>query len=175
MRFGFRTGLLGAFALAWLAATPAAFAQDAVKIGVVDLDQAMVSTEDGKAARDELERKIREAEAQLQPMADELKRMLEDVEKKQFVLSEDAIRQKRLEVVELQNKIQNRKREIEGQLQVDQERLIAPIRDRLATIVSDLGRQEGFTLILHRRSPGVIYAREALDITDKVVAAYNKK
>ena len=163
MRFGSKAvrtiGVALAAGVALATASPAV-AEDAIKIGVVDIEQALVSTEDGKAARDEFERKVREAEAQLQPMADELKRMLEDVEKKQFVLSEDAIRQKRLEVVELQNKIQNRKREIEGQLQVDQERLIAPIRDRLATIIGVLGRQDGYTLILHRRSPGVVYARD---------------
>ena len=42
---------------------------------------------------------------------------------KQFVLSEDAMRQKQLAGLRSSsNKIENRKREIEGQLQVDRER-----------------------------------------------------
>jgi len=167
---GCALAILGATALA-----APALAEDAIKIGVVDIQQAIISTEDGKAARDEFERKVRDAESQLQPMLDELQKMIKDVEEKQFVLSEDAMRQRRLEVVELQNKVQNRKREVEGQLQVDQERLLAPIRDRLASIIGDLGKQEGYTLILHRQAPGIVYSREALDITDRVIAAYNKK
>ena len=55
--------------------------------------------EEGKAARDELERKVREAEAQLQPMIDQLKVMFEEAEAKQFVLSDDARFQKQLEAV----------------------------------------------------------------------------
>jgi outer membrane protein len=152
----------------------AASAED-MRIGIVDIEQAITSTDEGKAARDELERKVREAEAQLQPMIDQLKTMFEEVEAKQFVLSEDAMRQKQLEVAELRNKIENRKREIEGQLQVDRERLIGPLREKLNSIILDIGRKEGFALILQRGMPGVMYTREALDITDKVVQAFDSQ
>ena len=145
------------------------------RIGVVDIEQAITGTEQGKAARDELERKVREAEGQLQPLVDQLKAMFAEVEAKQFVLSEDAMRQKQLQVAELRNKIENRKREVEGQLQVDRERLIGPLRDKLNTIVLDIGRKEGFSLIIQRGTPGVMYTREALDITDKVVQAFNNQ
>jgi len=154
-----------------LAAGPAG-AEDA-KIGIVDVEQAITATDEGQAARDELERKIREAEAQLQPMADQFKAMAQEVEAKQFVLSEDAMRQKQLEAAELRNKIENRQREIKGQLEVDRERLIGPLREKLTAIILDLGRKEGYALILARGTPGVMYTREALDITDQVVKAFN--
>jgi outer membrane protein len=101
--------------------------------------------------------------------------MLKDAEAKQFVLSEEAMRQKRLDLAELQNQIQNRKREIEGQLQVDRERLLGPMRGKLTTVINDIGRKQGFSLILQRNTPGVMYAREALDITDMVIAAFNEE
>ena len=41
---------------------------ETTKIGIVDLDLAVSSTTEGKAARDELERKKREAEQSLQPL-----------------------------------------------------------------------------------------------------------
>ena len=43
-----------------------------ITIGIVDLDQAVLSTEEGKAARTELERRGREAESELKPMIEEL-------------------------------------------------------------------------------------------------------
>ena len=106
-----------AAALALLLCASAATAED-LKIGVVDLEQAITATDEGKAAREELERKVREAEAQLKPMLDQYQAMAQEVEAKQFVLSEDAMRQKRLEAAELENKIRNRQNEIKGQLQV---------------------------------------------------------
>lgn len=146
---------------------------DDFKLGIVDVEQAITATDEGKAAREELERKIREAEAQLQPMAEQFKAMAQEVEAKQFVLSEDAMRQKQLEAAELRNKIENRQREIKGQLEVDRERLIGPLREKLTAIILDLGRKEGYSLILARGTPGVMYTREALDVTDQVVKAFN--
>ena len=174
MRFE-RSATLAALLAAFSLLLAASAGAEDLTIGVVDIDQALAATEDGKAARDEFERKLREGEAQLQPMADQLKTMFEEVEQKQFVLSEDAIRQKQLEVAELKNKIENRKREIEGQLQVDRERLLGPIQQKLVDIIGELGRTGGYSMIVLRGTPGVIYTREALDITDKVVQAYNKK
>ena len=167
----FRAVLAAGAALLFVAVAPAG-AED-VKIGIVDVEQAITATDEGKAAREELERKIREAEAQLQPMADQFKAMAQEVEAKQFVLSEDAMRQKQLEAAELRNKIENRQREIKGQLEVDRERLIGPLREKLTAIILDLGRKEGYSLILARGTPGVMYTREALDITDQVVKAFN--
>jgi outer membrane protein len=148
---------------------------DAVKIGVVDMEQAISSTEEGRAAREELERKKRDAEAQLQPMYEQFKQMREEMESKQFVLSEDALRQKRLDLAELGNQIQNRQKELEGKLQIDGERLVGPLQKKLMSIVEDIGRKEGFTLIIARGTPGVMYTREALDITDLVVEKFNRK
>ena len=165
-------GVPALLAVAAMLVATSATAEDN-RIGVVDIEQAITATDQGKAARDELERKVREAEAQLQPMIDQLKTLFEEAEAKQFVLSEEAMRQKQLEVAELRNKIENRKREVEGQLQVDRERLIGPLREKLNTIILDIGRKGGYALILQRGTPGVMYTREALDITDQVVEAFN--
>jgi len=168
-----RVRMMGMALSALLAFGATAHAED-LKIGIVDVEQAVTSTDTGKAARQELESKIKEAEAQLQPMMDRYQAMVKEIEAKQFVLSEDAMRQKRLEVAELQNKIVNRRREIQGQLEVERERLIGPIREKFAAIIADVGRKEGFALILQRGAPGLMYSREALDITDLVVEEFNK-
>lgn len=153
-----------------LGATP-----DVVKIGIVDLEQAVTSTEQGKAAREEFERKMRAAQAQLQPMIDRYQEMLADVESKKFVLSDSALREKQLDLVERQNEIRNKQQEIKGQLEIDRERLISPMRDKLQEVISDIGRRENFSLIMLRSAPGVIYTREALDITDLVIETFNKQ
>ncbi|MDH3521854.1 MAG: OmpH family outer membrane protein, partial [Myxococcales bacterium] len=47
-------------------------AQDeSVRIGVVDIDQAISSTEEGKAAREDFARKQREAQEEIDPMVEE--------------------------------------------------------------------------------------------------------
>jgi len=146
-----------------------------IKIGVVDIDQAISSTEEGKAAREEFARKQREAEAKIQPMIERYQQLEEDLKAKKFVLSDEALFQKQLDLVEMRNQIQGRMKELEGQMQVDQKRLEGPLVQKLSEIIEDVGKSQGFTLIIRRGAPGFLYTREALDITDLVIERYNKK
>ena len=50
-----------------------------VKIGVVDIDQAISSTEEGKAAREEFARKQRAAQGVVQPLLDRYKALEEEI------------------------------------------------------------------------------------------------
>jgi len=151
-------------------------AQDeGVKVGVVDIEQALNATDEGKAAREELSRKQREADAQVQPMVEEYKALQEELKGKRYVLSDEALFAKQADLLELQNKIDNKIKELQGQLKIDQGRLEAPLVTKLRGIVEGIGKDEGFTMILNRGTPGLLYSREAIDITDKVIKRFNKK
>ncbi len=162
-------------ALAALVLWGTAASDEGIKIGVVDIDQAISSTEEGKAAREEFARKQREAEAKIQPLLDRYKALEEELKAKKFVLSDEALFQKQLDLVEMQNQIQGRMKELEGQMKVDQKRLEGPLVQKLSGIIEDVGKTQGFTMILRRGAPGLLYTREALDITDIVIERYNKK
>jgi outer membrane protein len=146
-----------------------------IKIGVVDIEQAISSTEEGKAAREEFSRKQREAQAKVEPMLERYRGLEEEIKTKKFVLSDDALYQKQLDLAEMRNEIQAKMREIEGQLQVDQKRLEGPLIQKLEGIITEFGKSQGFTLIFRRGAPGVLYTREALDVTSAVIERYNKK
>lgn len=169
------TKLLSALvlALALLAGAGTAQAQD-VKVGVVDIERAFFGTEDGKAAREEFERKQREAEAELEPLGKQIRGLAEELDEKRFVLSEEALFQKRSQLAELRNKAESRSQELEGQLKIDRGRLYAPLQQKLRQTITAIGKEEGFTLVVERNSPFLLYSREALDITDLVVSRFDK-
>jgi outer membrane protein len=151
-------------------------AQDeAVKIGVVDIDQAISSTTEGKAAREEFARKQRDAEAKVQPMIEKYQALEEDLKQKKFVLSDEALFQKQLDLAQMRNEIEGKMKELENQLQLDQKRLEGPLTKKLVDVIEGAGKESGFTMILRRGSPGLLYTREALDITDLIVKKYNQK
>jgi outer membrane protein len=163
--------LLLAATVAWATAAN----DEPIRIAVVDVDQALNSTDEGKAAREELERKLREAEAKLEPMMKSFEELQEELKSKKFVLSEDALRQKQLDLIERGNEIENRRKELMGKLRVDEERIVGPLRKKLVEAVRQVGKDQGFTIIVERATPGLLYSREALDITDQVISQYNKQ
>lgn len=145
-----------------------------LKIGVVDLDQALNATEEGKSAREELERKQREARSKVQPMVERFETLQQEIQGKRFVLSEQVLRERQLDLFELRNEIESQMKELEGKLKVDQERIVGPLRKKLIDIVQRIGREQGYTLIIERGTPGLLYSREALDVTDEVIAQFDK-
>ncbi len=169
------TRILLACGLAVFLAVATGADQAGIKIGVVDIDQALNSTDEGKAAREELARKKREAEQQLEPLIERFNGMREEIDGKKYVLSDEALFAKQADLLELKNKIDNKMKELEGQFQIDKGRLEAPLRAKLLEIIQGVGKEQGFTLILRRNTPGVMYTREALDITDVVIERFNKK
>src|SRR5262245_41506294 len=152
-----------------------AAAAEEVKIGIVDIEQALVSTEEGKAAREEITRKNREAQAQVEPMMAQRKVLAEELQGKKYVLSDDAMFQKQVQLAELENKIKSKMEELKGQLNIEQNKMLAPLYNKMQGIIESIGKEQGFTLILARNNPYVMYSREALDITDLVVARFNQK
>jgi outer membrane protein len=161
-------GLVAALGIA-----SAARAED-LKFGIVDLDQALNATEEGKSAREELERKQREARGKVQPMVERFETMQQEIQGKKFVLSEEVLYQKQLDLIELRNEIESQMKELEGKLKVDQERIVGPLRKKLIDIVQRIGREQGYTVIIERGTPGLLYSREALDVTDQVIAQFDK-
>jgi outer membrane protein len=163
-------GLAALFALL----LPLAASAQEVKIGFVDREKALFSTEQGKKARAELQSKVTAAQAQLKPMEDELQKLQQDIEAKKFVLSQEALRDMQAHALELQNRYESKGKELQNQLKIDQARLVAPLEDRLKTTIEAIGKEQGYSIILERQVPQLIYyAREAHDITDAVVTRFN--
>jgi Skp family chaperone for outer membrane proteins len=75
----------------------------------------------------------------------------------------------------MRNQIQSKMKELEGQMQVDAKRIEGPLVAKLGEIIEDVGKSQGFTMIIRRGAPGILYTREALDITELVIQRYNKK
>ena len=148
---------------------------DPAKIGFVDIEQVMAQVDSGKAAREELERKMREAQSRLSPMVEQLEKLQKEHEAKKFVMSEEAKRAMELDMVELQNRYQTKAKEEEGQLKIDQQRTFGPLVEKLDSVISEVGRDNGYSVIMRMDGPGLVYAREALDITDLVIKTFNRK
>jgi outer membrane protein len=146
-----------------------------VRIGIVDLNQAINATEEGKAAREEMNRRTRAAEQQLQPMVDQAKALDEELKGKRYVLSDEVLFGKRADLYELQNRIESKLQEAKGQLESQKAKLLQPIVSKMNDTVKEIGKEQGFTIILDRSTAGLVYTREALDITNQVTARFNKK
>ncbi len=147
-------------------------AQAEPRIAVVDLQRALNECDAGKKAKDSVKGKFEKAQNELKKEREDLDTARAEFEKRALGLKED---ERRSRERELENRALDFKRKYED-LQRDLKRtdaeLTSGIVEQLYAIVSDYGRQQGYTLVLESSS-GLLYADKALDITDAIVKIHN--
>ena len=145
------------------------------EIAFVDAQQVLATVDSGKQAQDELERKAREAQGRLQPLIEQLEALQDELKAKQFVMSKEALQAKQLDAAELRNRIESQGQEEKSKLEIDQQRLLGPLQEKFIQVIRDLGKKEGYSAIFLSDAPGLIYRPETLDVTEKVIKAFNAR
>ncbi len=147
-------------------------AADIAKIGVVDFQRVLLESQPGKAVQETIQSRGRQMEADLREKGSELEKMTEQLNRDAMVMSldkrEEAQREveiKRYDFQSLQKKYQSEIRDLENQM-------IEKLKTEIFTVAQDIGQKEGYLLIIELGA--VIYFPETIDITDAVIAAYNK-
>jgi outer membrane protein len=158
----------------WMAAVlmvAAPLSASAESIAVVDLQGAVMQTEDGLGAQATLKKLFDRRQKELDGRQSDLAKQRDDIERQARILSREAL-ERRMEMwqrdmVQLQTVFLDYRKEIEKK----QSELTAPIIQRIVGIVARLASQNGYEVVLDK--PAVAYARPDLDITDRVIQMYN--
>lgn len=148
---------------------------DSFKVAVVDLQRALQETEDGRAAKAQLQSLFKKRQQALDKQQTKLKNMKADIEKQKSVLSRPALQQ-RLEAyqksfIDLQTKYGDFQRELAQKEGV----FTKGILESMQSILRRIGQAEGYDLVLERNEGGVIWAPSHYDLTDRLIQTYNKE
>jgi outer membrane protein len=150
-----------------------AWSQDRVKIGFIDVQRAISESQAGKRAKEKFQAQIKKAEGDLLKEKSELERLKADLDKKGPLLKDE---ERRNLEVELQRRYTNYQRGMTDQqqdLRQKESEMTADILKELEKIVNEVGKAEKFTLILERSQ--VLYSDQGIDITNRVIDAYNSR
>ncbi len=154
-----------------LALAPAARAD--TKIAVVDFQRAGNECDEGKAANAAL---AKAEEEKMKPIKDkqaEFETLRADYEKQAAVLSPEAKQQKGLELQKKSDEMQQLYVQAQKDLQQKNMELIKLLGDRVRSVVREIADRDGIQLVVDQTS--VVYAPDALDITNEVIRKYNSK
>ncbi|HEY4117290.1 MAG TPA: OmpH family outer membrane protein [Byssovorax sp.] len=144
---------------------------DGSKLGVVDVQHAVMATEDGIRAQATLKKLFDKRQQDLDAKQTELQKARQDIERQSHVLSREAL-QKLMEdwqrrMLALQQVFLDYNKELQGK----QGELTQPIIKKMVTIIGKIAKKNSYELIIDK--PAVPYARPDLDLTEQVVQMYN--
>jgi outer membrane protein len=155
-----------------LALSPALVsAQERIKIGFIDLQRAITESAAGKRAKARFEAQVKKAEAELLKEKQELERMKSDLDKKGPLLKEEERRNLEVDLQRRYVAYQRTMGDHQQELRQKEGEMTGDILKELQQIVTDIGKADKFTLIFERSQ--ILYNDQAIDITNKVIEAYN--
>jgi outer membrane protein len=171
MRIPARLVLAAALALPVSLAGKTAAAQQMMKVAVVDVQRAVMQTEDGLRAQATLKKLFDSKQQELNKKQGELQKQKEEIDKQSKVLSQQALQKKvddwQKQMVELQTTFVEYNKELEKK----QRELQDPILERVMGTIKRIAGTDGYDLIVDRAT--VAYSRSDLDLTDRVIQLAN--
>lgn len=166
---------MGLAALVVLGTSGDAAGQDtALKIGFVDVQKVLNESGRGKEAKGKLEKERDAKQQEIRAREEEVKKLEADLQKQSPVLSE-AARRERQEAIT--RKIRDLRRVFEDSnrdLQKRETELLNEILRDIRRVIVAYGKEHQYTLILEAQS-GIIYASQGADLTDEILADFNKR
>ncbi len=154
-------------------------AQTPTKIGTINLQQAVPATAEAKAATAKLQREFVEPRTKaLEAKQAEIRDLQDKLARAGNTLSQTAKDDQQLAI---NRKTKDFNREVED-YQADsddkQRELLADMSTKMQAVIAEYVQANGFALILdtgNRDTSGLVWASTAIDITQAVVDAYDKK
>jgi len=150
-----------------------AFGEDGCKIGVVDMQKFMGKSKAFQKISEDYMKKMGVKKKEFEQEKSKLRELEEEIKKQSMMLSLDAKETKMKEHGKKSRRLKYLENELlqeakEAEMEVRRNTLID-----IANIVRDIGKKEGYSIILER-SAGFLYCDDSIDITDNVVKAYDQ-
>jgi outer membrane protein len=181
-----KTGILLTFlalpALAW-GQTPAA--PPPTKVGVINIQQAIAATGEGKKAFSDLQKKYQPRQEDLQKQQQEIQSLQDQLQRQQTTLSDaERIRLSR-ELSEKQKLFDRAREDAQSDFQEDRQDVMTRIGQKMVQIIEDYAKQNGYSIILDAQIPiyngnqtsdatiPIYYASKDVDISDEIVKRYD--
>ena len=157
-------------ALVMAAAMPAA-AQS--KVAVIDVQRVVAESDPGKEAIQKL-KAISDAKVQEgQTLQQEMATLQDQYNKQRFTVSEVRMAEMSKELEDKNIAIRRFEDDAKRELDEVRRRELGGLEERILPIINQIGQEEGITLIFNKFQSGLVYADEAVDITDDVIRRFN--
>lgn len=174
-------GLLAAALCLWTPAVGAPTAEAAPKlqalskIAVVDIQRCFLETTQGKKAQAKIKAAAQKTEKRLAKKSAELRKGVEDLRNKAAMLAPKELERRQQELMRKDAELQKIYAESTETLAAKEAELTATIYRRVQKIVAEMAKKEGLQAVIVRSQASVLYAVPTLDLTNKVILAYDKK
>ncbi len=142
-----------------------------IKIGVVNVQGAILASEEAKRLTAQIQEEFREDEQAIIALQTEANTKLQQMQKDAEVMSEAERRRVQQELESINNDFVYQRQKLQRQIDERQQELFAGIDQKVSKAIEDLVRDDDFDIIIPRQA--AIYVSDVYDVTRKVTEKLN--
>lgn len=150
-----------------------AYGADVAKIGTVDFQRILDVSSAGKAAQAQLNEQAQKMQADLKSKGAEIEENRKQFERESLVMNKEMKDTKEREMRIKINDFKQLQQRYTGVARELQFRLVGQIRKDVSELVREMGKKQGYLLILEQKEAGIVYMPSKIDMTDDVIKQYD--
>jgi len=155
-------------------ATPM-FAQNApARVAVVDVQKVLTQSVAGKAAYEKLKKMQDDRVAKAKQMDEEMKKLDADLNTKRISLAEDKLAEMTKQLADKRINMQRFAQDADREIGEARDRELQALQVKIEPVIDAIGKEMGLALIFNKFESGLVYASEAVEITDTVIKKFNE-
>ena len=148
-----------------------------IKMGYLNADKILTELDEVRQVQIQLEKEQRKIESEYQDLEMELDSLLRSYEQQKMLMSEERRQKFEKTLTDKQTEIQTFQMEKvgpQGEIYKIQDRLMAPIYQKIDDAIQKVGKREGYDYIFNVVSGPIVYALPQYEVTDQVVEELQK-
>ncbi len=151
-----------------------ALGEDLIKVGLIDIQRCLEESKEGQKVLGVLKKKKAVLQRQLDTKQKELLELRKELEKQSMMLTMNAQQDKRRIIERKTRELEYFFKDLNEDMRKAQEKEKKRMLKQLGKVIEKIGSDENFTLIIEKRAGGVLYWADSIDITEKVIRAYEQ-
>jgi len=148
-------------------------AQSTGKIGLVNIQEAILSTAEGKKNMADLQKKYEPRRQEVQKLNQDIQAINDQLQKQAATLSDDEQRRLNRDLEDKQKILKRTTEDAQADFGTDRDEMFRRIGQKLVKQIDDYARQNGFSLIIGSDQVPIYYAAKEVDLTEQIVRLYD--
>ena len=156
-----------------VAFTLLAEAQQTIKVGIINSQEILEKSIEGKKAIAQLEERNRKNQQDLSKLDEQIRQLETKLNTQQLTMTQEAILSLSVDLERKRTERQRMAEDANRDMQELQQRLFLKIQSEVMPVIAKLGQEKGIDVMLDLRASGVLYFNPAIDLTDEVIKRYD--
>lgn len=144
------------------------------RVAVVDVQKVLTQSVAGKAAYEKLKKMQDDRVAKAKQMDDEMKKLESDLTTKRISLAEDKLAEMQKQLADKKINMQRFAQDADREIGEARDRELQALQVKIEPVIDSIGKEMGLALIFNKFESGLVYASEAVEITDTVIKRFNE-